>query len=193
MPLISSTSKTPKIQSVISCPKTDNETSWRPLTFDVVCMQIDTYEAIYQDVETVEGSIIFEKWFRIDSRPFRQALLNIVKKWSLMFKQHLIDHVTNRCVQQKTLNLWHFTGFFCIKDFLRVFVLRKLVVTFCQNVEWAYYAACHCDLELGAIIIKNKPIFDVILAWLCWWISFDFFCILCQNQRIKWNFIGWSI
>jgi len=75
------------------------------LTFDVVCMQIDTYEAIYQDVETVEGSIIFEKWFRIDSRPFRQALLNIVKKWSLMFKQHLIDHVTNRCVQQKTLNL----------------------------------------------------------------------------------------
>jgi len=59
-------------------------------------LQIDTYETIYQDVETVEGSIIFEKWFRVDSRPFRHSLLNIVKKWSLMFKQHLIDHVTNR-------------------------------------------------------------------------------------------------
>jgi len=62
-------------------------------------LQIDTYETIYQDVETVEGSVIFEKWFRVDARPFRQALLNIVKKWSLMFKQHLIDHVTNRQVQ----------------------------------------------------------------------------------------------
>jgi len=61
-------------------------------------LQIDTYESIYQDVETVEGSIIFEKWFRVDARPFRQALLNIVKKWSFMFKQHLIDHVTNRPV-----------------------------------------------------------------------------------------------
>jgi len=58
-------------------------------------------------VETVEGSIVFEGWFRVDSRPFRQALLNIVKKWSLMFKQHLIDHVTNRCVpggHQHSLN-----------------------------------------------------------------------------------------
>jgi len=63
--------------------------------------QIDMYETIYQDVETVEGSVIFEKWFRVDSRPFRQAMLNIVKKWSLMFKQHLIDHVTNRRVRQQ--------------------------------------------------------------------------------------------
>ena len=34
-------------------------------------------------------------WFRVDARPFKHALLNIVKRWSLMFKQHLIDHVTN--------------------------------------------------------------------------------------------------
>ena len=73
------------------------------MTFNVGRLQIDTYETIYQDVETVEGSVIFEKWFRVDSRPFRQALLNIVKKWSLMFKQHLIDHVTNRCDVQEQL------------------------------------------------------------------------------------------
>ena len=72
-------------------------------------MQIDTYETIYQDVETVEGSIIFEKWFRVDARPFRHALLNIVKKWSLMFKQHLIDHVTNRQVELSySSGLWCF-------------------------------------------------------------------------------------
>ena len=34
-------------------------------------------------------------WFRVDNRPFKNALRNIVKRWSLMFKQHLIDHVTN--------------------------------------------------------------------------------------------------
>ena len=59
-------------------------------------VQIDAYETIYREVEVVEGTVIFEKWFRVDVRPFRQALLNIIKKWSLMFKQHLIDHVTNR-------------------------------------------------------------------------------------------------
>lgn len=62
------------------------------------CQQIDTYEAIYHEVEEVDGTVIFEKWFRVDVRPYRQALLNIIKKWSLMFKQHLIDHVTNRLI-----------------------------------------------------------------------------------------------
>ena len=38
---------------------------------------------------------VFEKWFKVDVRPFRQALLNVVKRWSFMFKEHLIDHVTN--------------------------------------------------------------------------------------------------
>ena len=39
---------------------------------------------------------MFDVWFRVDARPFKQALLNIVKRWSFMFKQHLIDHVTDR-------------------------------------------------------------------------------------------------
>ena len=42
-----------------------------------------------------QDSTIFDTWFRIDIKPFKQALLNIVKRWSFMFKQHLIDHVTN--------------------------------------------------------------------------------------------------
>lgn len=38
---------------------------------------------------------VFDVWFRVDARPFKQALLNIVKRWSFLFKQYLIDHVTN--------------------------------------------------------------------------------------------------
>ena len=87
----------------------------------LTCLQIDTYETIYQDVETVEGSIIFEKWFRVDSRPFRQALLNIVKRWSLMFKQHLIDHVTNRCASSPAT----------VSELVHVSVLHKQIPSYC--------------------------------------------------------------
>lgn len=41
---------------------------------------------------------VMDTWFSVDTRPFKQALLTVVKKWSFMFKQHLIDHVTNRQV-----------------------------------------------------------------------------------------------
>ncbi|XP_039595259.1 dynein heavy chain 9, axonemal [Polypterus senegalus] len=57
--------------------------------------QIDSYEKIYDEVNHLEPISVFGGWMRIDSRPFKVALLNVIKKWSLMFKQHLIDHVTN--------------------------------------------------------------------------------------------------
>jgi dynein heavy chain, axonemal len=38
---------------------------------------------------------IVDKWFRIDNKPFKTVLLNTVKKWSYMFKQHLMDDVTS--------------------------------------------------------------------------------------------------
>ncbi|XP_013068368.2 dynein beta chain, ciliary [Biomphalaria glabrata] len=57
--------------------------------------QIDTYEKIYEDVVRIEDTQLFEQWFRIDAKPFKLNLINIIKRWSFMFKQHLIDHVTN--------------------------------------------------------------------------------------------------
>ncbi|XP_014668470.1 PREDICTED: LOW QUALITY PROTEIN: dynein beta chain, ciliary-like [Priapulus caudatus] len=56
--------------------------------------QIDSYEAIYTEVEGIDNTAVFDGWFRVDIRPFKQALLNVIKRWSLMFKQHLVDHVT---------------------------------------------------------------------------------------------------
>ena len=58
--------------------------------------QIDNYEKLYEEVEGLQSGTVLESWFRIDSRPFKQALLNIIKRWSLMFKDHLIKHVTER-------------------------------------------------------------------------------------------------
>ncbi|RDD42081.1 Dynein beta chain, ciliary [Trichoplax sp. H2] len=66
-----------------------------PPTLEQFKEQIDTYERIYNEVDDVDGTSIFDTWFRVDIRPFKQSLLNTVKRWSYMFKQHLIDHVTN--------------------------------------------------------------------------------------------------
>ena len=42
----------------------------------------------------LQDTIVFDVWFKVDARPFKQALLNIIKRWSFMFKEHLISHVT---------------------------------------------------------------------------------------------------
>lgn len=58
--------------------------------------QIDSYEKLYEDVYRLEPIKVFDSWMKMDVRPFKASLLNIIKKWSLMFKQHLVDYVTNR-------------------------------------------------------------------------------------------------
>ncbi|XP_045020774.1 dynein axonemal heavy chain 9 isoform X3 [Bubalus bubalis] len=57
--------------------------------------QIDSYEKLHEDVCKLEPVRVFDSWMKIDARPFKASLLNIIKKWSLMFKQHLVDHVTH--------------------------------------------------------------------------------------------------
>lgn len=40
----------------------------------------------------VNGAVFF---LQVDMRPFRQALLNTVRKWGNMYKEHLVDNVTS--------------------------------------------------------------------------------------------------
>ena len=68
-------------------------------TLDQFKEQIDSYEKLYLEMEQVEPVVTFDTWFRLDCKPFKAALLNTIKRWSLLFKQYLIDHVTNRCVR----------------------------------------------------------------------------------------------
>ncbi|XP_034427398.1 dynein heavy chain 9, axonemal-like [Hippoglossus hippoglossus] len=57
--------------------------------------EIDKYEKIYEEVHGLEAVHVFHGWMKVDGRIMKSALLNIIKKWSFMFKQHLIDNVTN--------------------------------------------------------------------------------------------------
>ncbi|NXF34813.1 DYH9 protein, partial [Nyctibius bracteatus] len=66
-----------------------------PPTLQQFREQIDSYERIYEEVNRIEPISIFQSWMRVDARPFKASLMNVIKRWSLVFKQHLVDHVTH--------------------------------------------------------------------------------------------------
>ncbi|KAJ8290699.1 hypothetical protein GJAV_G00016460 [Gymnothorax javanicus] len=66
-----------------------------PPTIQQFKEQIDIYEAMYTHVVKIEDSKVFENWFRVDIKSFKMSLLNIIKKWSWMFKEHLMTYVTD--------------------------------------------------------------------------------------------------
>ncbi|NXC27886.1 DYH9 protein, partial [Campylorhamphus procurvoides] len=66
-----------------------------PPTLQQFREQIDSCERIYEEVAHMEPLSTFHSWVRVDARPFKASLMNEIKRWSLMFKQHLLDHVTH--------------------------------------------------------------------------------------------------
>lgn len=61
-----------------------------------VMLQIDYYEDLYAEISKLEDFRVFSGWFRVDIKLFKVSLLNAIKKWSWLFKEHLLTHVTNR-------------------------------------------------------------------------------------------------
>ncbi|XP_078394996.1 dynein axonemal heavy chain 11-like [Cetorhinus maximus] len=66
-----------------------------PPTTEQFKEQIDIYENLYIQISKFEDSRVFESWFKVDIKPFKVALLNTIKKWSWMFKEHLMRYVTD--------------------------------------------------------------------------------------------------
>ncbi|XP_053270380.1 dynein axonemal heavy chain 9-like [Pleuronectes platessa] len=73
----------------------DDEVPETPPALDDFRDTIDKYEKIYEEVQGLKAVHVFNGWMKVDGRIMKSALLNIIKKWSFMFKQHLIDNVTN--------------------------------------------------------------------------------------------------
>ncbi|MGH0148390.1 UNVERIFIED_CONTAM: hypothetical protein FKN15_039512 [Acipenser sinensis] len=57
--------------------------------------QIEVYEKLYTQISKFEDTKVFESWFRVDIKSFKISLLNTIKKWSWMFKEHLMTYVTD--------------------------------------------------------------------------------------------------
>lgn len=71
-------------------------------TIDIFREQIDNYESLFAEIETIAPFQVFNGWFQVDVRPFRQSLLNIVRKWGNMFKNHLVVRVTSSLMDLAT-------------------------------------------------------------------------------------------
>nr|XP_027209167.1 dynein beta chain, ciliary-like [Penaeus vannamei] len=57
--------------------------------------QIDKYEQLHAELENIDTMMVFDRWLRLDVRPFKHGLLENTKKWAQMYKQHLIAQVTD--------------------------------------------------------------------------------------------------
>uniref|UniRef100_A0A8C5TMB1 Dynein axonemal heavy chain 17 n=1 Tax=Malurus cyaneus samueli TaxID=2593467 RepID=A0A8C5TMB1_9PASS len=66
-----------------------------PPTLQQFREHIDSFEQLHEEVMCLQPICTFQGWLRVDARPFRAALLNEIKRWSWVFKQHLLDHVTH--------------------------------------------------------------------------------------------------
>ncbi|KAM3184981.1 hypothetical protein ACTXT7_007293 [Hymenolepis weldensis] len=53
------------------------------------------YERVFEEVEKLEDTHVFDNWMRVDLKPFKIALLTEIRQWSDKFKNFLVDHVTD--------------------------------------------------------------------------------------------------
>nr|XP_036878224.1 dynein heavy chain 11, axonemal [Manis javanica] len=65
----------------------------QPPTLEQFKEQIDTYEALYVQMSKFDDFRVFDSWLKVDMKPFKLSLLNIIKKWSWMFQEHLLRFV----------------------------------------------------------------------------------------------------
>ncbi|TPP61873.1 Dynein beta chain ciliary [Fasciola gigantica] len=76
-------------------PTGEIEAPENPPTLEQFREQILKYDRVYDEVEHIEDSHIFDSWLRADLKPFKQSLLAVIHQWSDKFKQYLVDHVTS--------------------------------------------------------------------------------------------------
>lgn len=62
-----------------------------PPTIEAFREMIDGYESLHAEIEAITAVQVFSAWFQVDVRYFRQSLINIVRRWGNMFKDHLVN------------------------------------------------------------------------------------------------------
>ncbi|XP_023565616.1 dynein heavy chain 11, axonemal [Octodon degus] len=65
----------------------------QPPTLEQFKEQIDIYEALYVQMSQFDDFRVFNSWFKVDMKHFKATLLNVIKKWSWMFQEHLLRFV----------------------------------------------------------------------------------------------------
>ncbi|CAH0400414.1 unnamed protein product [Chilo suppressalis] len=55
--------------------------------------EIDKYNALYDEVAALPADYLCNGWLRLDLKRLNQAIMNIICKWSNLYKENLKDHV----------------------------------------------------------------------------------------------------
>ncbi|VDO09234.1 unnamed protein product [Rodentolepis nana] len=66
-----------------------------PPTLDQFREIILQFERVFEEVDKLEDSHVFDSWMRVDLKPFKVSLLTEIRQWSEKFKNFLVDHVTD--------------------------------------------------------------------------------------------------
>ncbi|XP_019712197.1 dynein heavy chain 11, axonemal [Hippocampus comes] len=71
----------------------DYEMKKNPPTLENFKEQINRFESLHERVSKMEDGRVFCSWLQLNIRPFKRTLMNVIKRWSWMFKEHLLNHV----------------------------------------------------------------------------------------------------
>jgi hypothetical protein len=88
----------------------------------------------------MENKKVFDSWFKVNVRPFKQALLNTVCKWGNLFKKHLVDNVINR-YDRLIVHMIAFHKSSLVKENLELTHLRFSVLPYYCMVFCCHYKA----------------------------------------------------
>ncbi|XP_023241616.1 dynein beta chain, ciliary-like, partial [Centruroides sculpturatus] len=66
-----------------------------PPTLELFEKEIENYEDLWKEVEALDNYVILKGWLRVDMHRFKYGLLNVIRKWGLMFKTHLANNLTS--------------------------------------------------------------------------------------------------
>ncbi|KAF5892934.1 dynein heavy chain 11, axonemal-like, partial [Clarias magur] len=75
------------------------ELTKNPPKLDNFKQQIGEFESLYEAVRALEEKRVFCGWCQVDIKPFKSSLMNTIKKWSWMFKEHLLNHVNDSVLE----------------------------------------------------------------------------------------------
>jgi dynein heavy chain len=63
-------------------------------TLEMYKENIDKFAALADSVLSLNDMELFDRWFRVDTRPFRTSLHSVVTKWRYMFIKQISDHLS---------------------------------------------------------------------------------------------------
>ncbi|XP_076749810.1 dynein beta chain, ciliary-like [Xylocopa sonorina] len=58
--------------------------------------EIDYFMDLYDKCNNMKNEEIFCRWLRLDVKPFKQSLLNIICKWANVLKEYLVHEITTK-------------------------------------------------------------------------------------------------